>query len=133
MIDKILAEPDKWQGYELTLRLTNRCTGFKGKLGANDWFVNPGQRWVETEKGYRYENLPDDPMLIVGPYHSDKPCALNDGTDDYKVRLVVNKEGKTPEQLQSYVDNITIDVQTTVVWRDKEVDYVMTPITWEKW
>lgn len=131
-VDAILAEPDKWQGYELTMRLTDKNTGFKGKLTEQDWFVNPGRRWVLTEKGYQYEKLPEDPDLIVGPYHAERPCPLNEGTDDYKVRLVVNKEGKTPEQVQEYIDNITIDVQTTVLWKDKEVDYVMTPITWAK-
>lgn len=131
-VDAILAEPDKWQGYELTMRLTDKNTGFKGKLTEQDWFVNPGRRWVLTEKGYQYEKLPEDPDLIVGPYHAERPAPLNEGTDDYKVRLVVNKEGKTPEQVQEYIDNITIDVQTTVLWKDKEVDYVMTPITWAK-
>lgn len=131
-IDRILAEPDKWQGYELTLRLTDKNTGFKGKLEEQDWFVNPGRRWVLTEDGYRYENLPEDPDLIVGPYHAERPGALNKGTDDYKVRLVVNKMGKTPEQVQEYIDNITIDVQTTVLFKNKEVDYVMSPITWAR-
>ncbi|MBQ8062317.1 MAG: hypothetical protein IJ720_02735 [Clostridia bacterium] len=131
-VDAILAEPDKWQGYELTMRLTDKNTGFKGKLAEQDWFVNPGRRWVLTDRGYRYEQLPENPDLIVGPYHAERPSPLNDGTSDYKVRLVVNKEGKTPEQVQEYIDNITIDVQTTVLWKDKEVDYVMTPITWAK-
>ena len=128
----VLAEPEKWQGYELTLRLTDKCTGFNGKLSSYEWFVNPGIRYIETKDGFQYEKLPDDPTLIVGPYHGEQPCNLNKGTDDYKVNLVVNKEGKTPEEIQQYIDNITIDVQTTVLWKDKEVDYVMTPITWAK-
>ena len=132
MIDKILAEPDKWQGYELTLRLTDKNTSSHKKLEMIDWFVNPGRRWVRTENGYGYEQLPDEPMLVVGPYHAERPCALNPGTDDYNVRLVVNKTGKTPEQVQEYIDNITIDVQTTLIYKDKEVDYIMTPITWVK-
>ncbi|MGX8691676.1 MAG: hypothetical protein ACSW70_03625, partial [Eubacteriales bacterium] len=41
MIDKILAEPDKWQGYELTMRLTDKCTSSNKKLEMIDWFVNP--------------------------------------------------------------------------------------------
>lgn len=132
MIDKILAEPDKWQGYELTMRLTDKCSSSNRKLEMIDWFVNPGRRWVRTENGYGYEQLPDEPMLVVGPYHAERPCALNPGTDDYNVRLVVNKTGKTPEQVQEYIDNITIDVQTTLIYKDKEVDYIMTPITWVK-
>ena len=63
MIDKVLAEPDKWQGYELTMRLTDKCSSSNRKLEMIDWFVNPGQRWIQTEKGYEYEKLPDDPML----------------------------------------------------------------------
>ena len=39
---------------------------------------------------------------------------------------------KTAEQVQEYVDNITIDVQTTLIYKDREVDYIMTPITWLK-
>ena len=132
MIDMILAEPDKWQGYELSMRLTNKCTSSSKKLEMIDWFVNPGQRWIETENGYRYEQLPDEPMLIVGPYHGESPSALDSGTADYNVRLVVNKTGKTAEQVQEYVDNITIDVQTTLLYKNKEVDYIMTPITWQK-
>ena len=132
MIDMILAEPDKWQGYELSMRLTNKCTSSSKKLEMIDWFVNPGQHWIETENGYRYEQLPDEPMLIVGPYHGESPSALDSGTADYNVRLVVNKTGKTAEQVQEYVDNITIDVQTTLLYKNKEVDYIMTPITWQK-
>ena len=132
MIDMILAEPDKWQGYELSMRLTNKCTSSSKKLEMIDWFVNPGQHWIETENGYRYEQLPDEPMLIVGPYHGESPSALDSGTADYNVRLVVNKTGKTAEQVQEYVDNITIDVQTTLLYKNKEVDYIMTPITWLK-
>ena len=132
MIDMILAEPDKWQGYELSMRLTNKCTSSSKKLEMIDWFVNPGQHWIETENGYRYEQLPDEPMLIVGPYHGESPSALDSGTADYNVRLVVNKTGKTAEQVQEYVDNITIDVQTTLIYKYREVDYIMTPITWVK-
>lgn len=132
MIDKVLAEPEQWQGYELSMRLTNKCTSSSKKLEMIDWFVNPGRRWIETENGYRYEQLPDEPMLIVGPYHGESPSALDSGTADYKVRLVVNKAGKTAEQVQEYVDNITIDVQTTLIYKDREVDYIMTPITWLK-
>ena len=101
-------------------------------LEQEDWFVNPGQRWIQTEKGYEYENLPDDPMLVVGPCHGETPGPLDKGTADYNVRLVVNKAGKTPEQVQEYIDNITIDVQTTLLYKGREVDYVMTPITWLK-
>lgn len=132
MIDMILAEPDKWQGYELSMHLTNKCTSSSKKVEMINWFVNPGHRWVDTDEGYEYEKLPDDPMLVVGPYHGESPSALDAGTADYKVRLVVNKAGKTPEQVQEYIDNITIDVQTTILYKDKEVDYVMTPITWLK-
>ena len=132
MIDMILAEPDKWQGYELSMRLTNKCTSSSKKLEMIDWFVNPGQHWIETENGYRYEQLPDEPMLIVGPYHGESPSALDSGTADYNVRQVDNKAGKTAEQVQEYVDNITIDVQTTLLYKNKEVDYIMTPITWQK-
>ena len=130
LLNKVLETPDKWQGYELNLHLTQRSSGFNDKLSAQEWFVNPGQRWVKTDSGYAYEDLPEDPALIVGPWHGEEPEGLTRGTEDYKVRLVVNKEGKTAEQVQDYVDNITIDVQTTVLSRDKEVDYVMTPITW---
>ena len=132
MIDKVLAEPDKWQGYELTMRLTDKCSSSNRKLEMIDWFVNPGQRWIQTEKGYEYEKLPDDPMLVVGPCHGETPGPLDKGTADYNVRLVVNKAGKTPEQVQEYIDNITIDVQTTLLYKGREVDYVMTPITWLK-
>lgn len=132
MIDMILAEPDKWQGYELSMRLTNKCTSSSKKVEMINWFVNPGHRWIQTDQGYGYEKLPDEPMLVVGPYHGESPSALDAGTADYKVRLVVNKAGKTPEQVQEYVDNMTIDVQTTVLYKDREVDYVMTPITWLK-
>lgn len=132
MIDMILAEPDKWQGYELSMRLTNKCTSSSKKVEMINWFVNPGHRWIKTDQGYGYEKLPDEPMLVVGPYHGETPGPLDKGTADYNVRLVVNKEGKTPEQVQEYVDNITIDVQTTILYKDKEVDYVMTPITWLK-
>ena len=132
MIDKVLAEPEQWQGYELSMRLTNKCASSSKKLEMIDWFVNPGQRWVKTRDGYRYEKLPDDPMLVVGPWHGESPSPLDKGTADYKVRLVVNKAGKTPEQVQEYVDNITVNVQTTLIYKDREVDYVMTPITWLK-
>ena len=131
LVDWILEEPDKWQGYELNLRLTQRSTGFGEKLTAQEWFVNPGRRWVANDNGYAYENLPENPALIVGPWHGEEPQGLTRGTEDYKVRLVVNKAGKTPEQVQEYIDHITIDVQTTILSRNKEVDYVMTPITWE--
>lgn len=132
LIDRVLAEPDKWAGYELTLHLTQRSTGFGDKLKAVEWFVNPGVRWVGTGNGYMYEDLPDDPTLIVGPWHGEEPEGLARGTEDYKVRLVVNTEGKTPEQVQEYIDRLTVDVQTTILSRGKEVDYVMTPITWQK-
>ena len=132
LVDRILEEPEKWQGYELNLRLTQRSTGFNDRLSAIEWFVNPGQRWVETENGYAYEKLPEDPALIVGPWHGEEPKGLARGTEDHKVRLVVNKAGKTPEQVQDYIDHITIDVQTTILSRGREVDYVMTPITWQK-
>ena len=114
------------------MRLTDTCTSSNKKLEMIDWFVNPGQRWVETRDGYRYEKLPDDPMLVVGPWHGESPSPLEKGTADYNVRLVVNKAGKTPEQVQEYVDNITVNVQTTLIYKDREVDYVMTPITWLK-
>ena len=132
MIDKILSEPEQWQGYELSMRLTNKCTSSSKKVEMINWFVNPGHRWIKTDQGYGYEKLPDEPMLVVGPYHGETPGPLDKGTADYNVRLVVNKEGKTPEQVQEYVDNITIDVQTTILYKDKEVDYVMIPITWLK-
>ncbi|MEE1300093.1 MAG: hypothetical protein UHI93_06055, partial [Acutalibacteraceae bacterium] len=67
-----------------------------------------------------------------GPWHGESPSPLDKGTADYNVRLVVNKAGKTPEQVQEYVDNITVNVQTTLIYKDREVDYVMTPITWLK-
>lgn len=132
LIDAVTTAPDDWQGYELTVRLTDKCTSSNKKLEMLEWFVNPGQRFIQKEDGYRYEKLPERPDLIVGPYHAESPCKLNSGTEDYKVRLVVNKEGKSPEEVQQYIDNITIDVQTTILWKDKEVDYVMTPITWAK-
>ena len=132
MVSGILAEPDKWQGYELSLRLTDKCTTSNKKLEMIEWFVNPGQRWIMTENGYEYEKFQEEPQLVVGPCHGERPGPLKKGTNDYNVRLVVNKAGKSPEEVQAYIDNITIDVQTTLVWKDKEVDYVMTPITWLK-
>ncbi len=132
LIDQVLEEPDQWQGYELTVRLTNKSTSSSEKLEMVDWFVNPGHRFVKTEDGYQYEDLPDEPMLIVGPCHGDSSGPLDKGTSDYNVRLVVNKAGKTAEEVEEYVNNMTVDVQTTLVYRDKEVDYVTTPITWKK-
>lgn len=132
LVRRVMDEPETWQGYELTLRLTDKSTGFHDGLTKNDWFVNPGVRWAGGRDNYHYEELPEQPALIVGPWHGDEPASLTKGTEDYRVRLVVNKEGKTEEQLQQYIDNITIDVQTTVQWQDKEVDYVMTPVTWAK-
>ncbi|MBO7690962.1 MAG: hypothetical protein J6T14_09065 [Clostridia bacterium] len=132
MVSGILAEPDKWQGYELSLRLTDKCTTSNKRLEMIEWFVNPGQRWIMTENGYEYEKFQEEPQLVVGPCHGERPGPLKKGTNDYNVRLVVNKAGKSPEEVQAYIDNITIDVQTTLVWKDKEVDYVMTPITWLK-